>query len=143
MAATADGRLVHELIVKRLFEVSDDYVADAAQQVQHCQQFELERCFLELNSGVPVLHACLDALCHRLSHQLDKVLQSEPLKPGEQFKHVQSGIVMLAKHAPQFAVDSLEEWRKRKVEELQERGLVLTSSKRGLAAVRFSALCMI
>ena len=59
MAATPDGRLVHELIVQRLFEVSDDYVADAAQQVQHCQQFELERCFLELNSGVPVLHACL------------------------------------------------------------------------------------
>lgn len=65
------------------------------------------------------------------------MMQSGPLKPGQQFKHLQAGIVMLAKHAPQFAVDSLEEWRKRKVAELRERGLVLTSSKKSLAAVRF------
>lgn len=34
MAVATDGRVIYELIVQRLFEVSDHYVADAAQQVQ-------------------------------------------------------------------------------------------------------------
>eukprot|EP00892_Ulva_mutabilis_P001735 jgi/Ulvmu1/11562/UM079_0005.1 len=92
MAAAPDDRLVCELIVHRLLEVSDDYVADAARQ-------------------------------------------GELLKPSEQFKHLQAGIVMLAKHSPQFAVDALEEWRKGKLKELHDRGLVLTSSKKALAAM--------
>lgn len=141
MAVATDGRVVYELIVQRLFEVSDHYVADAAQQVHICR-FSWIHCICSISSGFSADAACMSMPCSHLLSQSCTVMQNGPLKPGQQFKQLQAGIVMLAKHAPQFAVDSLEQWRKRKVAELHDRGLVLSSSKKSLAAVSFYVLCL-
>lgn len=131
MAAAPDGRLVCELIVQRLLEVSDDHVADATRQARI---YYLSVCHRLSGS----LFARLCHSCYWFVIKANALVQSEPLQPGKQFKQLQAGIIILAKHAPQFAVDSMEKWRKGKLKDLHDRGLVLTSSKKGLAAVRCS-----